>query len=122
MKFASLEKMRELKELENEYFGLKGIRAIRETNRCILRGQLVEGFIGTEEKVNEAIRVITEKIEELKIQKEKESKKVEVKEKMPAGVVVAKFEGWDADTGERIHIGDWIVKTWQGWSKIENAF
>lgn len=58
-----------------------------------------------------------------KIAEERINTKKEVKQvKNADGIIVARFEGWDADTGEKIHVGDHIVKTWQGWSKVENAF
>lgn len=118
MKFASQEKTDELYVLENEYCNLKGFKA-SESYRCQLRGELVKGFVKSEEMVNEAIEKLKLKIEDLRKEK---TQKEEQNQKLPAGVVVAQFEGWDADTGERIHVGDWIVKTYQGWSKIENAF
>ena len=118
MVFASREKNNELYMLENEYFDLKGTDAT-ETARCILRGELVKGFVKSAEMVDEAIEKLSKIIEEIRIEREK---KEEIKRKLPAGVVVAKYEGYDSDTGEKIHVGDWIVKTDEGWSKIDNAF
>lgn len=118
MKFASKEKLNELYKLENEYFELKDTKP-SETARCLLRGELVKGFVKSEEKVNEAIEKLTIKNEELK------NKKVEIKtekKKLPKGVVEAKFEGFDAETNEIIHVGDWIAKTDYGWSKVEHTF
>lgn len=119
MVFASREQINKLVVLENEYFDLRGTNA-SETSRCILRGELVKGFVKSKEMVDEAIEKLTERIETEKSKKQK-NKSVDNK-KMTDGVVVAQFEGYDADTGEKIHKGDFIVKTYQGWSKIENAF
>lgn len=118
MKFASKEKLNELYKLENEYFELKGTKP-SETARCILRGELVKGFIKSEDNVNEAIEKLIIKNEELK------AKKTEIateRKRLPIGVVEAKFRGFDAETNEIIHVGDWIVKTEYGWTKIEHAF
>lgn len=119
MNFASKEQINKLVVLENEYFELKETHA-NESSRCILRGELVKGFVKNVEMVDEAIEKLTKKIETLK--SEKTNKKNSNNKKMANGVVVAQFEGYDADTGEKIHKGDFIVKTWLGWSKIENAF
>jgi len=119
MKFANKEQINKLVVLENEYYELKETYA-NETARCILRGELVKGFVKSVEMVDEAIEKLTKKIETLKL--EKTNNKNSDNKKMTNGVVVARFEGYDAETGEKIHKGDFIVKTWQGWSKIENAF
>lgn len=71
MVFASKEEMSKLFRLENEYFALKGFEA-KETDRCILRSELVEDFKKTSEMVNEAIEKLALKIAELKEQQEKE--------------------------------------------------
>ena len=69
MILANREKIVELQKLENEYFNLKGTVAT-ETSRCTLRGQLVKGFVKSEEMVDEAIQKITKEIEMLKKQNE----------------------------------------------------
>ena len=119
MVFASIEQINKLTVLENEYFNLRETHA-SETSRCILRGELVEGFVKSEEMVDEAIEKLTKRIEVEK--SKKENNQTVNSKKTSDGVVVAQFEGYDADTGERIHKGDFIVKTHLGWSKIENAF
>lgn len=119
MIFASREQINKLVVLENEYFNLKGTNA-SETSRCILRGELVKGFVKSEEMVDEAIEKLNRRIEAEK--SKKENNQSVNSQKTTDGVVVAQFEGYDADTGERIHKGDFIVKTHLGWSKIENAF
>lgn len=118
MIIANKERLNELYKLENEYFELKGVKA-SETTKCKLRGELVKGFVKNKEMVEEAIEKISKKIEELKLQKSEEKTE---KRRLPAGVIEAKFDGFDSDTGERIRVGDWIVRTSDGWSKIDNAF
>lgn len=54
MKFASTEKLNEMKELENEYFEVLGISG-NESSRCRLRGKLVKGFVKSHEMVDEVI-------------------------------------------------------------------
>ena len=117
MIFASKEKINELYVLENEYFDLKETN-VTESARCILRGELVKGFVKSAEMVDEAIEKLSKIIKELKIEKEKEE---ELKKKLPSGAIRARYEGYDKVTGEKIHVGDWIVKTDDGWAKIEIA-
>lgn len=121
MIFASNEQLKQLHLLENEYFKLSNISSASEAFRSKFRGELVKGFLKTPEMVAEAIEKINIKIEELKNTKDN-SVKEENNKKLSNGVVVARFSGFDADTGEEIHIGDYIVKTENGWSKIDNAF
>ncbi len=121
MIFASAEQLKQLYVLENEYFKLNNISLTSETFRLKFRGELVKGFLKTPEMVAEAIEKINIKIEELKNKKGNSVKK-ENNKKLSNGVVIARFSGFDADTGEEIHVGDHIVKTENGWSKIDNAF
>ncbi|MFQ8988643.1 MAG: hypothetical protein ACLR6T_08170 [Intestinibacter sp.] len=71
---ASKENINKLRRLENEYFDLKGIR-FSETNKSILEGKLVKGFVKSEDNVNEAIEKLTIKIDELKKQLKNENEK-----------------------------------------------
>lgn len=71
MVFANKEEMSKLVKLENEYFSLKGFEA-KETDRCILRSEIVTDFKKTSDMVNEAIEKLTLKISELKEQQENE--------------------------------------------------
>lgn len=73
MIFASKENLSKLYKLENEYFNLKGVIA-SESARNILQGELVKGFVKSEENVNEAIEKLTIKIEELKTANEEKVK------------------------------------------------
>jgi len=68
MKFANKEQINKLVVLENEYYELKETYA-NETARCILRGELVKGFVKSVEMVDEAIEKLTKKIETLKLEK-----------------------------------------------------
>lgn len=118
MNLASKSKLNELKEKEDAYWNTVGVFA-RETERSMLRAKLVKDFVKTTEMVDELIEKLDLEIEKVKKEKNKVKKE---KEELPAGVIRAKFSGWDADTGEKINIGDLIVKTYQGWSKVDNAF
>lgn len=118
MKIASKELVNELYKLENEYFKLMKVSA-NETARCKLQGELVKGFVKSPEIVEEAIEKLKIKIENAKKELDKKEK---AKSKLPAGVIEAKFRGYDAETGEIIEVGDWIARVPNGWAKIENAF
>lgn len=113
MTFASKEKLNELYVLENEYFKTKGINNIKEKDRCILRGELVKGFVKTEEMVQEAIEKLTIKINNLKEEREtakakelKEAKELEETEyknyKMVALVGSNKQVKWANDIRKKV--------------------
>ena len=101
MVFASREKIVELQKLENEYFDLTGTVA-SETARCILRGQLVKGFVKSKEMVEEAIEKLTEEISNLKVLKmEKEEAKKQEQENQ---IVEDKKLGYASLTGSEKQI------------------
>ena len=91
MIFASKENLSKLRKLENEYFNLKGV-AVSESVRNILQGELVKGFVKSEENVNEAIEKLTIKIEELKTTNEEKVKAKEesIKKQEERGFAVLK--------------------------------